>query len=109
MGQILQLSKENGISLSGGQKQRIQIARALVKDPEILILDDSLSAVDANTESKILSRLYENRKNKTNIIVSHRISVIKNADLIIVLEKGRIVDKGTHDNLLNHLIAGIKN
>ncbi len=93
---------ERGVSLSGGQKQRISIARALIKDPEILILDDSVSAVDTDTEEKILKHLSETRNGKTNIIIAHRISTIQNADLIIVLEDGRIAEKGTHNDLLGN-------
>lgn len=93
---------ERGVSLSGGQKQRISIARALIKDPEILILDDSVSAVDTDTEEKILKHLSETRNGKTNIIIAHRISTIQNADLIIVLEDGRIAEKGTHNELLGN-------
>lgn len=93
---------ERGVSLSGGQKQRISIARALVMNPEILILDDSLSAVDAKTEEQILSALKENRKDKTTIITEHRLSAIHHADLIVVLEDGRIAERGTHDQLMKH-------
>ncbi|MEH7443467.1 ABC transporter transmembrane domain-containing protein [Bacillus sp. JJ1122] len=91
---------ERGVSLSGGQKQRISIARALVMNPEILILDDSLSAVDAKTEEQILSALKENRKDKTTIITAHRLSAIHHADLIIVLDEGGIAERGTHDQLM---------
>lgn len=91
---------ERGVSLSGGQKQRISIARALVMNPEILILDDSLSAVDAKTEEQILSALKENRKDKTTIITAHRLSAIHHADLIIVLDGGEITERGTHDQLM---------
>jgi ATP-binding cassette subfamily B protein len=91
---------ESGVSLSGGQKQRLSIARALIKDPEILILDDSLSAVDAKTETTILEHLKELREGKTNIIVAHRFSAIKHADLILVLERGHIVMQGTHQELM---------
>lgn len=91
---------ERGINLSGGQKQRISIARAILKSPKILILDDCLSAVDTITEEKILQQLKEIMKDKTCIWVSHRISAIKNADKIIVLEEGRIAEEGTHDDLL---------
>jgi ATP-binding cassette subfamily B protein len=91
---------ERGVSLSGGQKQRISIARALVMNPEILILDDSLSAVDAKTEEQILSALKENRKDKTTIITAHRLSAIHHADLIIVLEDGRISERGNHGQLM---------
>lgn len=91
---------ERGTTLSGGQKQRVSIARALIKKPELLILDDCLSAVDAKTEVKILGNLNRIMKNQTSIIISHRISAIKNADKIIVLENGEIVQSGTHDELL---------
>lgn len=91
---------ERGVTLSGGQKQRIAIARALIKEPKILILDDSLSAVDTNTEETILNNLREYMKNRTTIIVSHRISTIKNADEIIVLDNGEIVERGTHEELI---------
>ena len=93
---------ELGESLSGGQKQRLSIARALVKDPEILILDDSLSAVDALTESTIIEQLKEDRKDKTNIIVAHRFSAVKNADKIIVLQDGVITDMGSSKELLKY-------
>ncbi|HJG68003.1 MAG TPA: ATP-binding cassette domain-containing protein, partial [Staphylococcus ureilyticus] len=92
---------ERGVSLSGGQKQRISIARALLIDPEVLILDDSLSAVDAKTEEVILSNLKKLRKGKTNIITAHRMSAVKQADEIIVMDKGTIVEKGTHSTLMN--------
>ncbi|MBT2755904.1 ATP-binding cassette domain-containing protein [Mesobacillus foraminis] len=91
---------ERGVSLSGGQKQRISIARALLPDPEILILDDSLSAVDAKTEEEILGALKNNRKGKTTIITAHRLSAIQHADLILVLEDGRIIERGTHGQLM---------
>jgi ATP-binding cassette subfamily B protein len=91
---------ERGINLSGGQKQRISIARAIIKSPKILILDDCLSAVDTITEEKILAQLKEIMKNKTCIWVSHRISAIKNADKIIVLDDGQIVEEGTHEELI---------
>lgn len=94
------LAGEKGISLSGGQKQRIAIARAIISDRELLILDDSLSAVDSNTEKKIISHINEKRKGRTNIIVSHRLSAVENADLIIVLEHGEIVERGTHEELM---------
>ena len=92
---------ERGVTLSGGQKQRISIARALIKDPQILIFDDCLSAVDTETEEKILTNLNKLIHHKTAIIVSHRISSVKNADYIIVLDKGKIIQKGTHLELLN--------
>jgi len=92
---------ERGVNLSGGQKQRISIARAIIKNPPILILDDSLSAVDTITESKILENLKEIRTDKTTIVVAHRISALKDADFIIVLDNGSICEKGTHDELLS--------
>jgi ATP-binding cassette subfamily B multidrug efflux pump len=92
---------ERGVSLSGGQKQRISIARALMMNPEVLVLDDSLSAVDAKTEEAILSALRENREGKTTIITSHRLSALQHADLIMVLEDGGIIERGTHDELMN--------
>ena len=93
---------ELGGSLSGGQRQRLSIARALVKDPEILILDDSLSAVDALTEANIIEKLREKRIGKTNIIVAHRFSAIAKADKIIVMENGKITCIGTHNELINY-------
>ena len=92
---------ERGLGLSGGQKQRISLARALYRDPEILILDDSFSAIDANTESKIVNSLKENRKNRTNIIISHRISAVEHSDLILVMDNGEIIDRGTHEELIS--------
>ncbi|MBT8317044.1 MAG: ABC transporter ATP-binding protein [Lutibacter sp.] len=92
---------ERGVTLSGGQKQRVSIARAIIKEPKILIFDDCLSAVDTETEEIILNNLYEISKNKTTIIVSHRISSIKNADTVIVLENGEIIQQGTHSELVN--------
>ncbi|MFN3329497.1 MAG: ABC transporter ATP-binding protein, partial [Pyrinomonadaceae bacterium] len=95
-----QLVGERGITLSGGQKQRVSIARAVIRNPQILILDDALSAVDTYTEEKILRNLKEIRENKTTLIVSHRISTVKDADFICVLKDGRIVEQGTHDELI---------
>ncbi len=92
---------ERGITLSGGQKQRISIARAIIKSPKILLFDDCLSAVDTETEEKILNNLSKVSKGKTTIIVSHRVSSSKNADHIIVLDKGKIVQSGTHESLLD--------
>ncbi len=91
---------ESGVSLSGGQKQRLSIARALIKNPAILILDDSLSAVDAQTEDTIIEHLKAFRQGKTNIIVAHRFSAVRDADQIFVLENGKITQQGTHDELL---------
>ncbi|MBG9784940.1 ABC transporter ATP-binding protein [Shouchella lehensis] len=91
---------ENGVSLSGGQKQRISIARALAKNPELLILDDSLSAVDAKTEARIVENIQRDRSNQTTIITSHRMSAVEHADEIIVLENGTIKERGTHETLL---------
>ncbi|MFJ8517479.1 ABC transporter ATP-binding protein [Lysinibacillus xylanilyticus] len=91
---------EKGVSLSGGQKQRVSIARALIKDPEILMLDDSLSAVDAKTEARIIENIQRERQDKTTIITTHRLSGIQHADLIIVLDEGQIVEQGTHEQLL---------
>ncbi|MGN7477276.1 ABC transporter ATP-binding protein [Solibacillus silvestris] len=91
---------ERGVSLSGGQKQRISIARALLMKPELLILDDSLSAVDARTEEAILHALKEERKDSTTIITSHRLSAIQQAHVIIVVEEGSIIEKGTHEQLM---------
>ena len=90
---------EKGIALSGGQKQRISIARSLIRDPDILILDDALSAVDAKTEKRIIDGIRTNRTDKTTIIVTHRLSAIQHADLIVVLDDGRIIEMGTHDEL----------
>ena len=92
---------ERGVSLSGGQKQRISIARALILDPEILILDDSVSAVDTDTEEKILQHLRETRKGKTNILIAHRISTLQDADQILVIDEGAIAECGTHQELLD--------
>lgn len=96
---------ERGITLSGGQKQRTSIARAIIRDPKILILDDALSAVDTFTEEEILKNLKKIMHNRTSIIISHRISTVKDADLIVVLDKGAIVERGTHEELVE--IGGI--
>jgi ATP-binding cassette subfamily B protein len=95
-----QLVGERGIALSGGQKQRTAIARAVMRNPRILILDDSLSAVDTYTEETILKGLRDIRQNKTAIIISHRVSTVRDADLICVLEDGEIIERGTHEELL---------
>jgi ATP-binding cassette subfamily B protein len=90
---------ERGITLSGGQKQRTAIARALVRRPRVLILDDSMSSVDTHTETEILKHLRRHMVGRTSLIVSHRVSTVKDADLIVVLEDGSIVERGTHDEL----------
>lgn len=92
---------ENGISLSGGQRQRMSIARALLKDSQILILDDALSAVDAKTETEILTALRKERKNKTTMIAAHRLTSVMDADLILLLKDGQIVERGNHQQLLD--------
>jgi ATP-binding cassette subfamily B protein len=92
---------ERGITLSGGQKQRVSIARAIVKEPKILILDDCLSAVDTKTENAILNSLKKIMENRTSIIISHRVSSAKLADQIIVLDEGRIVERGDHASLMS--------
>jgi len=92
---------EKGVSLSGGQKQRIAIARTLLKDPRILILDDSTSAVDADTETRIKKAMEELMENRTTFIIAHRIQTLKQADCILVLDKGKIVQKGIHEELID--------
>ena len=92
---------EKGVALSGGQKQRISIARAIVKNPEILVLDDSLSAVDAKTETRIIENIQSERSEKTTIITTHRLSAIQHADWILVLEDGHVIEEGTHMDLLS--------
>jgi ATP-binding cassette subfamily B protein len=94
------MTGERGVTLSGGQKQRISIARALVKDPNILILDDCLSAVDTHTEEEILKGLRQVRKGRTSIIISHRVSTVMDADEIVVLDQGKIIERGTHEQLV---------
>lgn len=98
--QLETLIGERGVSLSGGQKQRIAMSRALVMDPEILILDDSLSAVDAKTEHQIIENMKQNRTGKTTIITAHRLSAIVHADLILVMENGQIKERGNHERLM---------
>ena len=100
---------ERGVTLSGGQKQRAALARALSADPRILVLDDALSAVDAYTENEILTGLLEAMRGRTAIVVAHRISTVRHADLILVLDQGRVVERGTHDMLLarDGLYAGL--
>ena len=96
------LTGEKGVSLSGGQNQRLSIARAVLKDPQILILDDAMSAVDANTEQNIIKNLTKNRKGKTTIIIAHRISQVQDCDKIIVMEDGKITDRGSHEELMSY-------
>ena len=91
---------EKGVSLSGGQKQRLAMSRAMILDPDILILDDSLSAVDAKTEYAIIDNLKHTRKDKTTIITAHRLSAVVHADLILVMQDGRIIERGHHEDLL---------
>jgi len=91
---------EKGVTLSGGQKQRIAIARALITDPEILILDDALSAVDADTEERILENLFNMRRGRTTLMISHRVSALSRCDRCIVLEEGMVSSMGTHEELL---------
>lgn len=92
---------ERGVSLSGGQKQRVSISRAFIANPDILILDDALSAVDARTEAKIIENIRSERAGKTTLISTHRLSAIEHADLIVVLDNGHITERGTHQELLN--------
>ncbi|GAA4848259.1 multidrug ABC transporter ATP-binding protein BmrC [Paenibacillus vulneris] len=92
---------EKGVALSGGQKQRVSMARALIAKPQILILDDAMSAVDARTEAEIIANIHKERSGKTTIIATHRLSAIQHANLILVMDNGRIVERGTHEELLN--------
>ncbi len=92
---------ERGVTLSGGQKQRVSIARALIRSPRILIFDDCLSAVDTDTEERILNNLWDHMAGKTALIVSHRVSSVKNADRIIVLDEGKVIESGSHRSLLS--------
>lgn len=91
---------ERGITLSGGQKQRISIARAIIKQPDILVFDDCLSAVDTLTEEHILSNLRRIMKDRTTVLISHRVATVKNADHIIVLDEGAVAEEGTHQDLM---------
>jgi ATP-binding cassette, subfamily B, multidrug efflux pump len=91
---------ERGVTLSGGQKQRAALARAIAKDPAILILDDAMSSVDTHTEAEILGRLRNVMQGRTTIVISHRCSTVKNLDHIVVLDEGRIVEEGNHETLL---------
>ena len=93
---------ERGVTLSGGQVQRLSIARSFIKDSEIYLFDDCFSSLDSDTEDKIIKNLNNNFKGKTLIIVSHRVSCVKNADKIIVLEKGSIIQEGTHNDLIKN-------
>ena len=91
---------ERGVTLSGGQRQRTSLARAVVRQPRILVLDDALSSVDTGTEERILRRLRDVMRQRTTILISHRISTVQAADQIIVMRDGRIIEHGTHDELL---------
>jgi ATP-binding cassette subfamily B multidrug efflux pump len=91
---------ERGVTLSGGQKQRVSIARAIIKEPKILIFDDCLSAVDTHTEEKILQNLKPIMHNKTTLIISHRVSSVKHCDKIIVMDEGAVAEEGSHKQLL---------
>ncbi|MDK7926560.1 MAG: ABC transporter transmembrane domain-containing protein [Staphylococcus simulans] len=93
---------ERGVSLSGGQKQRVSIARAVISDPPVLMFDDSLSAVDADTEEHILNNMRDQRQGKTNIITAHRMSAVSHADLIIVMDEGTVAEQGTHEQLMRN-------
>ena len=96
------LCGERGNHLSGGQRQRVALARALVRKPDILLLDDTLSAVDNKTEQRILQKLKSELKNRSCVIISHRLSAVEHADEILVLDEGRIVERGTHAQLMEN-------
>ncbi len=91
---------ERGLTLSGGQRQRVALARALAADPRILILDDSLSSVDAQTEREILTRLQPILAGRTSVLISHRLAAVRDADLVLVLDRGRVAESGTHASLM---------
>ena len=91
---------ERGITLSGGQKQRVSIARAIIRDPKIMVFDDCLSAVDTQTENEILGNLKRIMEGRTSIIISHRVSSVKIADKIILLDDGKLIEQGTHEELI---------
>jgi ATP-binding cassette, subfamily B, multidrug efflux pump len=93
-------SANEGINLSGGQKQRATLARALARDPAILVLDDALSAVDTHTEARILGELRENMRSRTAFLISHRVTAVMGADRILVLDEGALVEEGTHEELI---------
>lgn len=99
-GGVETLVGERGVALSGGQKQRVSIARALLVQPEILILDDAMSAVDGKTEAEMIANIRRERSGKTTLITTHRLSAVKHADWILVLEDGKIVEEGTHEQLI---------
>jgi len=100
VGQYQTMVGERGVTLSGGQRQRTAIARAVIRDPRILILDDSLSSVDTQTEEKILGQLRGVMRGRTTILIAHRTSTVRDADQIVVIKDGGIVERGTHDELM---------
>ena len=98
---------ERGVTLSGGQRQRLAIARALLTDPRILILDDSTSAIDSATEDKIQQAIHRVLEGRTTLLITHRLSMIRRADLILMLDKGRVVDSGSHEELMGRNVIFI--